>query len=147
MWKLSPSSRVSCSSINMSDVKKKDEDQVERVDLDNPVTEYNALSLQDAAAIEKSLVRKIDLVSVVAVSRARGLSSSTTQRILPVLLLIYILNYVSCNVDGPMTATDTCSARSEFHHPGSSLWLARGGKCQGCHVEHCDKHTECWIRR
>lgn len=43
----------------------------------NPVTVYRTYSASEAAAIEKQLVRKID------------------RRILPTIVLIYILNYVS----------------------------------------------------
>lgn len=43
---------------------------------DNPITVYRTYSAAQAAAIEKRLVRKLDT------------------RILPVIVLIYILNYV-----------------------------------------------------
>lgn len=50
---------------------------LEDVKSENPVTLYRTYSLSEAAAIEKQLVRKID------------------GRILPTIVLIYILNYVS----------------------------------------------------
>lgn len=51
--------------------------ELEIVKSDNPVTAYRTYSASEAAAIERRLVRKLDT------------------RILPLIVLIYVLNYVS----------------------------------------------------
>lgn len=51
--------------------------ELEIVKSDNPITAYRTYSNSEAAAIERRLVRKLD------------------KRILPLIVLIYVLNYVS----------------------------------------------------
>ena len=70
------------------------------LDSDNPVTRYHLFSAQEAAAIEKTLVRKIDL------------------RILPVLVLIYILNYLDRN---SITQARLYGLQKDAHVEGA-LW-------------------------
>ena len=74
----------------MADTKEHNEIQLEvtsheldTVKSNDPVTIYRTYSAAEAAAIEKRLLRKLDM------------------RILPMIVLIYILNYVSTSTMSP----------------------------------------------
>lgn len=62
----------------------------DKVETDNPVTLYRTYSADEIKAVEKALVRKLDT------------------RILPTIVLIYVLNYVR-NISGCSCALLTSS--------------------------------------